>query len=218
MLLPGTNFYIGNPVNHFPVYEPSEERIAEIAKAHAEENNPLGVHYDASREIRTKGAGFYQFSADEETRRAQMEELKASRDDTERTRQEVGAVDIRPGEIEGMRDGEVGTATNAKSRAMEKRKRDMEERRKMIEAKRRKIKGPEEDEPSDTRAFEAAAVPYQHTLNREDDPFSALEANTVTTLLEKKDKGKARGAFSTADDFLSQLEKDFLGNKIKKNS
>ena len=114
--------------------------MSEIAKAFAEENNPLGVHYDASREIRAKGAGFYQFSADEETRKAQMQELNALREETAKTRQELGAEDIRPGDIEGMRDGEaLGTTGATKSRAMEKRKRELEERRNMIEAKRKKI-------------------------------------------------------------------------------
>jgi hypothetical protein len=124
-------FLIGDPVNHFPVYEPSEERIAEVERKFSEENNPLNIHYDASKEVRTKGAGFYQFSADEETRRKQMEELKAAREETEKTRQELGAEDIKPGE-EGM------TADGVKSRAMEKRKRELEERRKLIEAKRKK--------------------------------------------------------------------------------
>ncbi|KAF8896288.1 hypothetical protein BD779DRAFT_1433316 [Infundibulicybe gibba] len=131
---------IRNPVGHFPVYEPSAERVAEIAKAHAEENNPLGVHYDAAREVRAKGAGFYQFSADEEKRREQMEELKSARHETEKTREEKGAVDIRPGEIEGMQGGD--TVSAARSRAMEKRKRDLEERRKLLDAKRRKMGHP----------------------------------------------------------------------------
>lgn len=211
--------YLGNPVNHFPIYEPSEERIAEIAKAHAEENNPLGVHYDASQEIRAKGAGFYQFSGDEDTRRAQMEELKAVREETERTRQETGAVDVRPGEVEGMRDGEAsGTSGTAKSRAMEKRKRDIEERRKMIEAKRRKIKAPEDDGPTGARPSEVTTSPHPPLIDRGDDPFSALETNSATALLNNKDKGRAMAlpVIDAADNFLAQLEKDFIGNKSKK--
>lgn len=129
-------------MNHFPTYQPSEERIAEIAKAHAEENNPLGVHYDASKEIRAKGAGFYQFSTDEETRAAQMAELKASREETTRIRQESGVADVMPGEVEGMREGDnSGTLASVRSRAMEKRKREIDERRQMLEAKRKKIRG-----------------------------------------------------------------------------
>ncbi|KAF8962760.1 hypothetical protein BDZ97DRAFT_1662498 [Flammula alnicola] len=182
---------IRNPVNHFPTYQPSEERIAEIAKAHAEENNPLGVHYDASKEVRAKGAGFYQFSADEETRAAQMEELKASREETERKRQELGAEDVRPGEVEGMRDGEAATGTG-KSRAMEKRKREIEERRKLLEAKRRKLKQDDGLAPI-SNASSSAIAPIPKAITRHasrlsgnqgatasDDPFTSLEAQSST--------------------------------------
>ncbi|KAH9481434.1 Coiled-coil domain-containing protein 174 [Psilocybe cubensis] len=134
---------IRNPVNHFPTYQPTEERLAEIAKQYAEENNPLSQHYDASKEVRAKGAGFYQFSGDEATRAAQMEELKASREETTRIRQELGAEDVKFGEIEGMRHGEGqgGTAGGpVVSRGAEKRKRELEERRKLLEAKRKKAK------------------------------------------------------------------------------
>ena len=78
-----------NPVDHYPTYQPSEERVAEIEASLAEENNPLNIHYDASQEVRAKGAGFYQFSGDEETRRRQMEELKRAREETEKTREET---------------------------------------------------------------------------------------------------------------------------------
>src|ERR1700730_13872286 len=110
---------LDNPVNHFPIYEPSAERVAEVAKAYSEANNPLGVHYDASREVREKGAAYYQLSGDEETRKRQLEELMSARQETERTRQETGAVNVKPGEIEGMRED---LSVGARSRAMEKRK------------------------------------------------------------------------------------------------
>ena len=38
-----------------------------------------------------------------------MDELKSAREETERTRKDVGAIDLRPGEVEGMgedKDGE----------------------------------------------------------------------------------------------------------------
>lgn len=106
----------------------------------AEENNPLNIHYDASSEVRAKGAGFYQFSGDEQTRKRQMEELKKAREETEQTRQEVGAHDVRPGEMEGMvlSSGDGNEHVPQKSRALEKRKRELEERRRLLEAKRRK--------------------------------------------------------------------------------
>ncbi|KAG6917005.1 hypothetical protein DXG01_004270 [Tephrocybe rancida] len=198
---------IRNPVNHFPVYEPSAERVAEIAATYAEENNPLNAHYDASRENRAKGAGFYQFSGDEETRRRQMEELKAARDETGQIREELGAIDVRPGEVEGMRD----TGEGARSRAMEKRKRELEERRKLVDAKRRKVTGEAEATTSQPVLTATSIVPATVALASIPpppplDPLAALEAKTKFN----RDKGKAKTApVSDADTFLAQLEHDF---------
>jgi len=185
-----------NPVNHFPVYEPSAERVAEIAAAHSEANNPLEVHYDASREVRAKGAAFYQLSADEETRKRQMEELKSARQETEKTRQETGAVDVKAGEIEGMQEG---ASTGGKSRAAEKRKRELEERRRLVDAKRKKAKsGGDASLPSDAvepRADVACAVP---------DPFAALELQSSS---------KTPTIVNDADAFLASLEREMLIGK-----
>jgi hypothetical protein len=208
---------IRNPVNHFPTYQPSEERIAEIAKAHAEENNPLGLHYDASKEIRAKGAGFYQFSADEETRLAQMEELKASREETTRIRQDIGAEDVRPGEVEGMREGDgSGTPAVGKSRAMEKRKREIDERMQILEVKRRRLRGTDADSTpisnatsnpllSNSKAKEKTSI----SLPGSDvaptiiqDPFTSLEVQ-----LAGPQPGKNTVARVSFDPF-SRLEKD----------
>ncbi|KAH9834708.1 hypothetical protein Tdes44962_MAKER08620 [Teratosphaeria destructans] len=49
---------------------------------------PPDQHFDASREIRTKGTAFYQFSEDAEERKRQMEGLEAERRETERKRRE----------------------------------------------------------------------------------------------------------------------------------
>jgi len=180
----------GNPVNFFPVYEPSSDRVAAIQAAAAEENNPLNQHYDASREVRAKGAGFYQFSADEETRKKQMEELKEARQDTEKTRQELGAVDLKAGEFEGMQE-----APNAhRSRAIEKRRRELEERRKAVEAKRRKL------QPGDTSsgvAMQSPAPPSEPTVVV---PTNAAAPN-------------ASVSSSAADSFLAALERDLAMNK-----
>jgi len=62
-----------------------------------------------------------------------MAELKASRDETTKKRQELGAEDIMPGQEEGM------TADGAEIRAMEKRKREVKDQRRMVETKRRKL-------------------------------------------------------------------------------
>ncbi|KAJ7494682.1 hypothetical protein B0H11DRAFT_1716850 [Mycena galericulata] len=192
---------IRNPVGHFPVYQPSVDRVAQIEKEHAEANNPLGVHYDATGEVRAKGAGFYQFSKDEETRKAQMDELKSARGETEKTRKETGAVNILPGEVEGMQDPQ--SAPSGRSRAMEKRKRELEERRKLVDAKRRKLTAGTESAstpaPTATAVFTAVAT----------DPFAALE---VASTDKNKGKGKAE---NEADKFLAQLEQDFLSGKRK---
>ena len=229
-LLIFNSILLGNPVNHFPTYQPSEERVNEIAKAFAEENNPLGVHYDASREIRAKGAGFYQFSAEEETRKTQMQELNALREETAKTRQELGAEDIKPGDIEGMRDGEApGTTGVTKSRAMEKRKRELEERRNMIEAKRKKL---HDGGASRVNANAASEAPSSSThsgahpmeAKKSDvaqpaissDPFAALESQTGSSSI--KGKKKAVPAKTETDTFLADLEQEFLGSRIKKHS
>ncbi|KAF7312313.1 hypothetical protein MIND_00244300 [Mycena indigotica] len=177
---------IGNPVGHFPVYQPSAERVAQIEKEHAEENNPLGVHYDATGENRAKGAGFYQFSADELTRKAQMDELKAARVETEKTRKDTGAMEILPGESEGMQDA----SSSSRSRTMEKRKREIEERRKLLDAKRRKV-GQD-------------ALPVTPPVAAPD-PFAALESGSSTSKPPK----------TAADAFLDQLQNDFLNGKRK---
>jgi hypothetical protein len=200
-----------NPVNHFPVYEPSAERVAEIAKEHSEENNPLGVHYDATKEVRAKGAGYYQFSGDEETRQAQMEELKSARQETEKTRQETGAWDVKPGEIEGMQvDDRAAGGAVAKTRAMEKRKRELEERRKMVDAKRRKVRGEQEAPasvlPSPVEKIGSSEPSVSTAVAT--DPFAALE--TLRTGGKSKGKTKSLVVNNDADAFLAQLEREIL--------
>ena len=179
------------------------------------------MHYDASKEVRAKGAGFYQFSADEETRKAQMEELKISREETTKMRQELGAEDIEPGKVEGMRDGEApGTAVTVKSRAMEKRKRELEERRKIIEAKRKKPKlndaAPRVNADDSSELPSSSTHPDATELTVSSDPFAALELQTLSSSV----KGKKRDALvvSEADTFLADLEQEFLGTRIKKHS
>lgn len=199
---------IYNPVNHFPTYKPSEERIAEIAKEYAEDNNPLNVHYDSTREVRAKGAGFYQFSVDEETRKRQMEELKSVREETEKTRQESGAIDVLPGEVEGMQEG------STKSRAMEKRKREIEERRKLLEEKRKRRKGsPSADSgnATPTPASETQTKPPPKDI----DPFTFLES-TAAPKFAPPTKTIRASPPDAADAFLAQLEHEFLTNRKKR--
>lgn len=200
-----------NPEGHFPTYVPSEERMEEIAKKYAESNTPLVDRYDSTRENRAKGAGFYQFSADEETRQAQMDALKAAREETEKTRQETGAVDIRPGEMEGiMREGGGGGEAKGKgaSRAMEKRKRELEERRKLVEAKRRKVAEKRaEAEAQGASAGPSAPQPPPPQMDYTD-PFAVLEASRTVNTTKSQTKTQHANA---ADDFLASLEQEFLG-------
>ncbi|KAF3924956.1 hypothetical protein ABW21_db0209644 [Orbilia brochopaga] len=51
------------------------------------ERDQQDTHYDATKEVRTKGVGFYQFSQDSEARKKEMEALAAERDKTEKERQ-----------------------------------------------------------------------------------------------------------------------------------
>ncbi|KAH9031071.1 hypothetical protein EDB84DRAFT_1562377 [Lactarius hengduanensis] len=182
---------IQNPINFFPVYEPSADRVAAIKAAAADENNPLDKHYDASREVRAKGAGFYQFSADdEEARKRQMEELRQAREETERTRQERGAVDLRAGEAEGMQ----ADASTLQSRAIEKRKRDLEERRKAVEAKRRKLQNGGNPSVAPT-------------------PSPAPTSESAGAVPNKKAAPNPDPAPSAADSFLAALELDLAMNR-----
>lgn len=174
------------------------------------------MHYDAAREVRAKGAGFYQFSADEETRRRQMDELRAAREETERTRQEVGAADASPGEVEGMHDvaGSGKDGAVGRSRAMEKRKRELEERRKMLDAKRRKVVSAGGADQKMEGPVVAEAKPEKSQVGS--DPFATLEAQQST---QSNNKGKAKAAKSrpidAADAFLAQLEQDMLKSAKK---
>ena len=74
---------------------------------------PEEVHYDASKEVRSKGVGFYQFSRDAEGRNQEMESLERERGETEKLQKE-------------------------REERKEKKKRDMDERRRLIAEKRGK--------------------------------------------------------------------------------
>lgn len=180
------------------------ERLEAIQAALDEEDNPLNVHYDASHEVRAKGAGFYQFSGDEETRRRQMEELRQAREETETKRQELGAVDLRPGEVEGLQTEQAETVvvTTAKSRAMEKRKLELEERRKLIEAKRRKL-----DPTLVTQPKSSTVATPTVTTSKQTSHIATKEPTTST-------KGKGKGKpVDDADLFLASLEQDILRSR-----
>jgi len=142
------------------------------------------MHYDASRELRANGAGYYQFTADAE----RMAVLLGSRKETAlKTRQDPGAEDLTPGQEEGM------TADDVEIRVPGKRKRRTEGRQQMVGAKRQKLQRLREayesrqsHSTSNTNALAeletltAASAPW--TV----EPFAALEtlshSNTDTHL------------------------------------
>ncbi len=72
---------------------------------------PEEVHYDASKEVRSKGVGFYSFSQDREGRGREMEALRREREETERGRRE-------------------------REERKERRRKEVEERRRVIAEKR----------------------------------------------------------------------------------
>ncbi|KAG0649564.1 Coiled-coil domain-containing [Hyphodiscus hymeniophilus] len=94
--------------------EPVMEKMEEIARKRDRSlTPPEQKHYEADKEFRIKGVGFYSFSKDEKIRGQEMEALERERLETERMRME--------------REGKK-----------EARKREIEERRKQIGEKRAK--------------------------------------------------------------------------------
>ncbi len=98
-------------------FNPEDEivdKMEEIArKRDRSMTHPEMKHYEADKEIRTKGVGFYSFSKDEGVRMAEMEALEKERSETERVRKEREA-------------------------KKEKRRQEIEERRRAIGEKRAK--------------------------------------------------------------------------------
>jgi hypothetical protein len=90
------------------------EQMAELAaKRDKELTPPPEQHFDAEREKRQRGTGFFQFSKDEEERREQMANLERERVETEKARE-------------------------ARKRQLEERAKLVEERRRVIREKRAK--------------------------------------------------------------------------------
>lgn len=94
----------GDTIQHqaFNPDEKVEIQMEELAKKRDRSlTPPPDVHFDANREIRQKGTGFFQFSEDAEERKRQMEELERERQETEKVRSEKrDATGVRPQEEE----------------------------------------------------------------------------------------------------------------------
>lgn len=94
--------------------EPIAAKMDELARKRDRSLTPPDMkHYEADKEIRSKGVGFYSFSKDESLRGQEMESLERERLETERARKD-------------------------REEKKEKRKKEIEERRRAIGEKRAK--------------------------------------------------------------------------------
>lgn len=86
--------------------EETERKMDDLARKRDRSATPPPVnHYDASKEIRSKGVGFYAFSKDEELREQEMRDLESERMETERLRRErEEKKEARKREIEQRRE------------------------------------------------------------------------------------------------------------------
>ena len=128
------NTYYGEQ-REFHVYQPSEEEILARRKA-LNLDAPLAAHFDSTKEIRNRGAGFIQLSGDEETRKKQMEQLMSERESTERAREKID----KEGDAIARRDKEL----LERKRLIEDKKRKLLEKRRASElesenAKKKKV-------------------------------------------------------------------------------
>ncbi|TFK85049.1 hypothetical protein K466DRAFT_601503 [Polyporus arcularius HHB13444] len=188
-----------NPVNHYPTYQPTEERWEQLAAQAAEDNKPLNTHFDSTREVRAVGAAYYKFSGNEEAREQEQARLKELRQETSKTRELLKAPDIPAGAVEGMQ----GAPESTKSRAAEKRKRLLEERNKQLEARRKKRKAGEDTAlAQETSIAGPSNVPPPTPTPLHSDPFAVVEAHKSTQAVKQE--------ADAADDFLAKLEQDVL--------
>ncbi len=92
--------------------EPVAQKMEDLAQKRDRSLTPPEMkHYEADKEIRGKGVGFYSFSKEEGTREEEMRSLERERAETERVRRERESV-------------------------KEKRKKEIEERKRAIGEKR----------------------------------------------------------------------------------
>jgi len=98
------NLIIGDAVQAEAFTARDEVAMEEMARKRDRSATPPIEHYRADKEIRTKGVGFYAFSRDEETRKAEMASLEAERARTDALQKErEEKVSARRREIEARR-------------------------------------------------------------------------------------------------------------------
>lgn len=85
--------------------EPIAAKMEELAqKRDRSATPPPETHYDATKEVRSKGVGFYQFSGDKEGRARELENLQLEREETmKRQKERTERKDARKQEIEERR-------------------------------------------------------------------------------------------------------------------
>ena len=113
-----SNVIYGDTIQHaaFDPEAPVAAQMAELAKKRDKSlTPPPDEHFDASKEVRSKGTGFFQFSGHDAERKRQMEGLERKRLETERKRGE-------------------------RRQKLEERKKEVEARRKEIQGRRVKRK------------------------------------------------------------------------------
>lgn len=109
-----TNLIHGDAIQAMAFNPDDPEQMAALARKRDRSATPPEMkHYDADKEFRIKGVGFYKFSKDEATRAQEMKDLEEERKKTE-------------GERQGREDEKAA------------RKREIEERRKAMGARRAK--------------------------------------------------------------------------------
>lgn len=83
---PPSNLIIGDTIQSH-AFNPDEQVFAKMEtmakKRDRSMTPPEETHYDASKEVRSKGVGFYAFSRDQKTRDQELENLKVDRETTE---------------------------------------------------------------------------------------------------------------------------------------
>jgi hypothetical protein len=97
----------GDTIQH-QAFDPDEPRAAQMADLAKKRDRsltpPPDEHFDGSKEVRTKGTGFFQFDADAEIRKQQMANLQRDRMETEARRSDRDKkMDERRAQIEARR-------------------------------------------------------------------------------------------------------------------
>ncbi|POR34264.1 Uncharacterized protein TPAR_05533 [Tolypocladium paradoxum] len=83
-----SNLIYGDAIQAMAFNPEDADKMAELARKRDRSATPPEMkHYDADKEIRSKGVGFYKFSKDEETRAQEMQSLKEARLQTEQERE-----------------------------------------------------------------------------------------------------------------------------------